>query len=70
MWESYAKGIALMVLMTVGWVGVQVAWRRMFPRLGSEPDALAVRSGCGGSCGCTGVSCRERDEERVESTRG
>jgi len=69
-WESYVKGVALMVLLTVGWAGVQTAWRRMFRTMSAEPDALAIRSGCGGSCGCTGVSCRERDEERAESTRG
>lgn len=69
MWESYAKGLALMVLMTVGWAGVQTAWRRMF-RMGAEPDGLALRSGCGGKCGCTGVSCREKDDESAQTCAG
>ena len=64
MWQSYATGLTAVVLMVVGWVLVQTAWRRAFSRFGSDPDALATRTGCGGGggCGCAGV-CREETDE-------
>ena len=62
MWQTYATGLAAVVLMAVGWLAVQIAWRRTFARIGSDPDALAVRSGCGGGCGCAGV-CRKETKE-------
>lgn len=46
--------LVLLVLMLVGWVAVQTAWRRSFPDASGERDALAGRGGCGG---CRGGNC-------------
>ena len=48
MLASYALGIAAVVFMAVAWVGVQLAWRRVFPDVCADPDVLAGRMGCGG----------------------
>ena len=58
MLESYAVGVIAVVAMSVAWVGVQIAWRRVFPGVSSDPDVLAGRAGCQG-CGCTEV-CERR----------
>ena len=41
-------GIGAFVLLSVFWLGVQRAWRRSFPEVGQDPDALAGRPGCFG----------------------
>ncbi len=43
-------GPLAVVLMAVAWIGVQVAWMKVFARAGADPDALAGRPGCHG-CG-------------------
>ena len=48
MLSSYALGIAAVVAVAVAWVGVQLAWRRVFPDACADPDALAGRMGCHG----------------------
>ena len=53
MMASHAVGIIVLVAVTAGWVGVQLAWRRTFPEVGSDPDVLVGRGGCGG--------CREKE---------
>jgi hypothetical protein len=65
MWHQYAVGVATVVGVTAAWVAVQNAWKRAFPRAGCDPDALAVRGGCGGACGC--VPRRVPSEEDPET---
>ena len=72
MLESYAVGLGLIVAVSVLWVGVQLAWRGVFPATSSDPDVLAERMDCGGGCGCTLVCRREFVQEAVaaeEETR-
>jgi hypothetical protein len=54
---SYALGIAAVVAMAVAWVGVQIAWRRVFPDACGDPDVLAGRMGCQG-CRSTEIVTR------------
>jgi hypothetical protein len=58
---TYLTGIAAIVVVTMAWVAVQVAWRKAFPEFSGDPDALAGRMGCRG-CSCTDV-CEERPSE-------
>ena len=58
-------GILGVALLAVGWVGVQAAWRRVFPDSCSDPDVLAGRMGCHGP-GCN-KDCDRRSEERAET---
>ena len=48
MLESYAIGIVAIVALMVAWVGVQGAWRKAFPAVAADPDALSGRMGCHG----------------------
>ena len=41
-------GIGAILLLSTAWIGVQRAWRRSFADVGTDPDALAGRSGCHG----------------------
>ena len=66
MLTSYGIGLAAIVMLCVGWVGVQLAWRRVFPDASGDPDALAGRMGCHG-CGCTNV-CEGRASETAGAT--
>ncbi|MEZ5063612.1 MAG: hypothetical protein R3B81_02705 [bacterium] len=61
--------------LVLGWVGVQLAWRRCFP--GPDPDALAERRGCAG-CSCanhgtchnrSGAPAHPEDPESVPAKR-
>ncbi len=54
MLASYVTGLVAVVAMTLAWVGVQSAWRRVFPDASSDPDVLAGRMSCHG---CTGQDC-------------
>jgi len=54
MLAPYAIGLTTILTVVVVWVGVQIAWRRVFPDASTDPDVLAGRLGCGG-CGCTDV---------------
>ncbi len=59
---SIATGLAVLCTMLAGWVTVQIAWRRAFPAAGTDPDALAGRLGCHGTCApqdCT-LRCPEQ----------
>ncbi len=56
MLESYAIGLAATVLLVVAWVGVQNAWRRVFPGGSADADALSGGAGCHG---CGGVEPEE-----------
>jgi hypothetical protein len=56
MLSSFATGLIALCLVLVSWVTVQLAWRRVFPDAGADPDALAGRLTCHGTCeprGCT-----------------
>jgi len=57
-------GLVLLIVVLVGWVAVQTAWRRSFPDAGGELDALAGRGGCGGCHGgrCTNQCDGEGDQ--------
>jgi len=64
MLTSYAIGLATIATLCAAWLGVQLAWRRVFPDTSGDPDALAGRLGCHG-CGCTSVC-----EKRASATTG
>jgi hypothetical protein len=59
---SYGLGVLGVAAAAAAWVGVQVAWRKTFSDVVSEPDALAGRTGCG-VCSCT-VDCEGRNAGR------
>ena len=65
MLTSHATALLLLVLIVVGWVGVQNAWRRTFPGACSDPDVLAGRLGCHGP-GCS-EKCDRRTSDRAGS---
>ena len=50
MLTSLATGLITLSLLLVAWVTVQLAWRRVFPSAGADPDALAGRLTCHGTC--------------------
>ena len=54
--------IAILALAAVAaiWVGVQVAWKKAFPDVFCDPDALAGRTGCGGGCKSNSTSCSSK----------
>ena len=56
---SYALALAAMVVMLVVWVGVQLAWRKVFPGVGCDPDVLA------GRMRCHNCDCKVEEEEEV-----
>ena len=47
---SLATGLIALCLVLVAWVTVQLAWRRVFPAADADPDALAGRLTCHGTC--------------------
>jgi len=57
---GYLTGVIGILLVLALWVGVQAAWKKVFPDTG-DPDALAGRLGCHG-CACT-KPCRSAEEE-------
>jgi hypothetical protein len=60
---STAIGIGVLVALMVAWVGVQTAWRRMFPHATADPDALYGRTDCHG---CDEIDhCRHRPASRA-----
>jgi hypothetical protein len=65
MFESYLIGLAGIVLLSVAWLAVQSGWRKVFPSVASDPDALAGRMGCHGCAGPTDCvdGCNEVEEE-------
>jgi len=58
---SYVIGVLILVLFLVAWVGVQLAWRRVFPEANRDPDVLASR----GSCGACGSRDRASEPDRI-----
>jgi hypothetical protein len=65
MLTTYATGLAVIVAVTLAWVGVQCAWRRVFADICTDPDALAGRMGCHGCA--RQRACRRRPPEPSES---
>lgn len=63
MLTSYALGLLGIVAMTVAWVGVQLAWKKVFPDAFCDPDVLAGRMGCGG-CTNDSENCDSKRSER------
>jgi hypothetical protein len=55
---TYATGAALAVLVAVGWVAVQGAWRRAFPDRPGDDDPMTGRLGCSG--GLRSAQCARR----------
>jgi len=68
MLASYALSIAAVVFMAVAWVGVQLAWRRVFPDACADPDVLAGRMGCHG-CNSAEV-CEARAADPASAAGG
>ena len=67
MLASYVVGLVAVVLLSVAWVAVQSAWRRVFPPTGADPDALAGRTGCHGCAGGAKPAaggCKAQDTRR------
>lgn len=64
---STAIGLGVLVGLMLAWVGVQMAWRRMFPHATSDPDALYGRTDCHG---CEEFdSCRQRPASRTAGAK-
>ena len=61
---TYGIGIAGIIFLMVGWVGIQSLWRRTFREHITDTDVLAQRRSCG-NCGCTTV-CSRNPEEKIE----
>lgn len=47
MWTSHLIALLALILLLLAWLGVQSAWRKVFPQL--DPDPLAGRFGCQGA---------------------
>ncbi len=73
MLESYVIGLSATVLIVVAWLGVQNAWRKAFPGVSADPDALSGRAGCHGCGGaepekpgrCREQRCAPSAEEEI-----
>jgi hypothetical protein len=59
---TYATGLAAVVVVTVAWVAVQGAWRRVFPEHLVDADAMVGRLGCSGGC-ATNAPCPHREAD-------
>jgi hypothetical protein len=46
----FLTGVIALWVVLVCWVAVQRAWQRAFPDADGDPDALAGRMGCHGTC--------------------
>ena len=58
---TLTTGLVALSVVLLFWVTVQHAWRRVFPE-GADPDALAGRLGCHGTCERT--TCTRRCPDR------
>jgi hypothetical protein len=63
---SFATGLIALSLVVVAWVTVQLAWRQVFPSAGADPDALAGRLTCHGTC--EPQACTRRCPDRPGAT--
>ncbi len=63
MLASYATGIIGIIVLSLAWLGVQIAWRKVFPGASADADALA------GHLGCHGCDCADGCEEPPPSHR-
>ena len=61
MWKIHLVAVLGLVLLCVGWLAVQLAWRRVMRPGCPDPDVLAARGGCGDG-GCSGT-CNTRDSD-------
>ena len=55
---SYVIGILGIVALMVGWVVVQIVWRKIFSEHVTDEDAMAERTKCT-NCGCT-TACENK----------
>ena len=62
---DYLLAVLLLPLLLLAWVGVQQAWRRVFPASDGHGDVLVGRVDCG-QCGCA-TPCRQK--QAINSTR-
>jgi predicted permease len=53
MLQSILIAVALVLIMVLGWLLVQLLWKRVFKNEYREEDVLAGRRSCA-NCGCTG----------------
>ena len=49
---SNLLAIAILIVVLVAWVGVQMAWKKSFPGVSTDPDILAGRMGCSHGSDC------------------
>ncbi len=70
MLTSATTGLLTLTLVLVFWVTVQLAWRRVFGA-GADPDPLAGRMGCHGTCAPHACArpCRKPSGPNVEDDR-
>ena len=69
MLHHYIIGVGAFVLLSAAWIGVQRAWKRSFPEVRQDPDALAGRSGCYGCSqaeDCTKIRPKGSAEDQEE----
>ena len=59
MLSSYVTGVVIVVAVSVIWVAVQLAWKKVFPEVCHDPDVLANRGSCHG-CESTEACNRRR----------
>lgn len=60
MLRHYILGVGAVLLLSVAWLAVQRAWKRSFPDVTDDTDALAGRSRCG-NCEDS-ESCHQKPE--------
>jgi hypothetical protein len=64
MWPDYATGLAAVM---TAWLAVQRAWRSRFADARDDPDALAGRLGCHGTCDLQTCARRCAEQRRADS---
>ncbi len=66
MLTSAATGLVTLCLVLAAWVSVQIAWRQVFPAGEADPDPLAGRLTCHGTC--KPQTCPRRCPEQAGAT--
>ncbi len=68
MLHHYLIGVGAVLLLAAAWIAVQRAWKKSFPDVGDDPDALAGRSRCH-SCDHS-EDCHQKPESEACEARG
>lgn len=63
--ESMLIGIGVVVLLVLGWIGVQSWWGNVFADYLTDEDVMAGRTKCS-NCGCTSA-CELKRKQFSES---